>query len=49
MSSHQIPVGLTQGYSNSFRDMLVRINCPVENEQTLTNDDLDRMDEEQVV
>jgi len=48
MSSHQIPDGLTRGYSTSFREMLVRVNCPTEPQQTLTNDDLNRMDEEQV-
>ncbi|QFG09173.1 hypothetical protein PBI_SPORTO_68 [Arthrobacter phage Sporto] len=42
MSSHQIPMGLTRGYSNFCIDSKGREDPPV-----LTTADLDRLDEEQ--
>lgn len=43
-----IPNGLTRGYSNSFTDMLVRLKCPVGQEISLTNSDLDILDAQQI-
>lgn len=50
MSSHpaSVPDGLTRGYSNSFTDMLVRLRCPIEQEKSLTNLDLDILDIQQI-
>jgi hypothetical protein len=50
MSSYptSVPSGLTRGYSNSFTDMLVRLRYPIEQEVSLTNSDLDILDNQQV-